>query len=108
MREDILGLYETFLGKIKFFQQFIKLLLKMNDELETLKRQLEDELKITVALQTSMDECKAEIADLETKLDNIKPKKPTAPQNFSRTASDIMQSQWEQYQNENYPLENND
>lgn len=106
MREDILGLYETFLGKIKFFQQFIKLLLKMNDELESLKQQLKDELEITVALKETLEEAKADLEELKSQVDNIKPKKPTAPQNFSTTASDIMQKQWEQYQDANYPSDN--
>lgn len=106
MREDILGLYETFLGKIKFFQQFIKLLLKMNDELESLKQQLKDELEITVALKETLEEAKADLEELKSQVDNIKPKKPTAPQNFSRTGTDIMQETWEKYQEANYPSDN--
>lgn len=107
MKKDILKIYDNFLAKFQFFRNFIKVLLRMDEEVEgayeligkqgtSINKTNEEVLN----LEKEFEELKEKFNDLSDKYSLLDPDAPKSnTMNFNRKPAEIVQAQYDAYNN---------
>ncbi|MEW6006513.1 MAG: hypothetical protein AB1695_14530 [Stygiobacter sp.] len=69
--KEILNLFDTFLGKFKFFRQFIKILLKMEEEINSISKEINTINENLKKLNSLVLDLESEIKELSEHVNSL-------------------------------------